>query len=374
MCEAERTDGNAETQLEMLRWLEDLTERDAAVVGPKVARLQTLRRLGIEVPDGFAVTTEAFRAFLSENSLEPLIDRELAAVTDADDLASLETAAARLRDAIERAPLDVGFATQLKDAYDELCFRYGDIELPVAVRSSAVGEDAAVASFAGQYESYLGITGTEAVLAAVRRAWSSLFVARALSYRLRQRQHYRDTPMAVGVLRLVHARCAGVGFSADPVRNKLDRFVVEGSWGWGEAIVQGTVEPDHVEIDRADGRVISYRVGDKRIATLFDRALGVVADKELPVRFHTARCLSDEMIKALWQALTQIERHFGHPVDIEWVIEPNWRPGIPVSVVQVRAITTLGNEAPASAPPRWDALGYAAKYGLGIKPKSAIGT
>src|SRR5580704_91068 len=131
----------------MLLWLEDLTEKDAGVVGPKIARLQKLRRLGIEVPDGFAVTTEAFRAFLSENSLEPLIDRELAAVTDADDLASLETAAARLRRAIERAPLDVGFATQLKDAYDELCFRYGDIELPVAVRSSAVGEDAAVASF-----------------------------------------------------------------------------------------------------------------------------------------------------------------------------------------------------------------------------------
>ena len=206
-------------------------------------------------------------------------------------------------------------------------------------------------------------------MAAIRKAWSSLFVARAMSYRLRQRQHYRDTPMAVGVLRLVHARCAGVGFSADPVRKKLDRFIVEGSWGWGEAVVQGTVEPDHVEIDRADGRVISYRVGNKRIATVFDRALGVVADKELPVRFHAARCLSEEMINALWQALTQIERHFGHPVDIEWVIEPNWRPGIPVSVVQVRAITTLGNEAPASAPPKWDALGYAAKYGLGIKPK-----
>ena len=106
--------------------------------------------------------------------------------------------------------------------------------------------------------------------------------------------------------------------------------------------MQGTVEPDHVEIDRADGRVISYRVGNKKIATVFDRVLGAVADKELPVRFHAARCLSDEMINALWQALTQIERHFGHPVDIEWVIEPNWRPGIPVSIVQVRPITTLG--------------------------------
>jgi pyruvate,water dikinase len=358
----------------MLRWLEDLTEGDVAVVGPKIARLQTLRRLGIEVPDGFAITTEAFRAFLSESSLESLIDGELAAITNTDDLTSLEAAAARLRQAIEKVPLNESFAALLQDAYHELCFRYGDIALPVAVRSSAVGEDAAAASFAGQYESYLGIIGPEAVMTAVRKAWSSLFVARALSYRLRQRQHYRDTPMAVGVLRLVHARCAGVGFSADPVRKKLDRFVVEGSWGWGEAIVQGTVEPDHVEIDRADGRVISYRVGNKKIATVFDRVLGAVAEKELPARFHAARCLTDEMINALWQALAQIERHFGHPVDIEWVIEPNWRPGIPVSIVQVRPITTLGDEARASVPPKWDALDYAAKYGLGIKPKAVIGS
>src|SRR6202034_3828274 len=137
----------------MLRWLEDLTETDAAVVGPKIARLQTLRKLGIEVPDGFAITTEAFRAFLSENALESLIDSELAAITNGDDLASLEAVAARLRQAIEKVPLNESFATLLEDAYHELCFRYGDIALPVAVRSSAVGEDAAAASFAGQYES-----------------------------------------------------------------------------------------------------------------------------------------------------------------------------------------------------------------------------
>src|SRR5579872_703442 len=146
----------------MLRWLEDLSDSDAAVVGPKIARLQTLRRLGIEVPDGFAITTGAFHAFLSENSLEAVIESELNAITNADDLVALEAAAARLRHAIEEAPLSEGFAAQLQDAYQELCLRYGDIALPVAVRSSAVGEDSVAASFAGQYESYLGIIGTEA--------------------------------------------------------------------------------------------------------------------------------------------------------------------------------------------------------------------
>jgi pyruvate,water dikinase len=260
----------------------------------------------------------------------------------------------------------------LREAYEELCFRHGDIALPVAVRSSAAGEDAAAASFAGQYESYLGIIGGDAVIAGVRQAWSSLFVARALSYRLRQNQHYRDTPMGVGVLRLVQARRAGVAFSADPVSKKRDRFVIEGSWGWGESVVQGTVEPDHIEVDRIDGRIIAYRVGAKRVASVFDRIRGGVTEQELPARFHRAKCLTDEMVHALWSTIARIEQRFGKSVDIEWVIEPNWRPGIPVSVVQVRPITAMGDDSPTSSPPKWDALGYAAKYGLGIKPKSVV--
>ncbi len=352
----------------MLRWLSELTDDDCAAVGPKIARLGELRRLGVEVPDGFAVTTRAFRAFLVDNSLEAIIDRELAAVKNVDDLAATEAVSNRLRDLIERAPLEAAFEAALREAYDELCLRYGDVTLPVAVRSSAAGEDAAAASFAGQYESYLGVIGAEAVAAAVRRAWSSLFVARGLSYRLRRKQHYRDTPMGVGVLRLVQARCAGVAFSVDPVSKKRDRFVIEGSWGWGEAVVKGVVEPDHVEVDRVDGRVIAYRVGEKRVASVFDRIRGGLAEQELPARFHRAQCLTDEMIRSLWTTVAQIEQRFGKPVDVEWVIEPAWRPGSPVVVVQARPVSTMDGESGSA--PQWDALRYAAKYGLGIKPQS----
>ncbi len=356
----------------MLRWLSELTEDDAATVGPKIARLGALRQIGIDVPDGFAVPTAAFRDFLNGNGLEAEIDRALASIADSDDLAAAEAASKRLRRLIETAPLAPTLEAALCDAYDELCFRHGDVALPVAVRSSAAGEDAATASFAGQYESYLGIIGAQAVVGAVRQAWSSLFIARALSYRLRHRQHYRDTPMGVGVLRLVQARCAGVAFSADPVSKKRDRFVIEGSWGFGESVVQGTVEPDHVEVDRADGRIIAYRLGTKRVATIFDRLRGGVAEQELPARFCEARCLTDEMVSALWTTVAQIERRFGKPIDIEWVIEPHWRPGIPIAVVQARPITMLDdNTAPSPPPPQWDALGYAAKYGLGLKAKPA---
>jgi phosphoenolpyruvate synthase/pyruvate phosphate dikinase len=162
----------------------------------------------------------------------------LASAPNIDNLVELEVASLRVRELIEQAPMERAFEGALRDAYDELCFRHSDVSLAVAVRSSAAGEDAATASFAGQYESYLGVIGADAVLTAVRRAWSSLFVARALTYRARQKQHFRETPMGVGVLRLVHARCAGVAFSAHPVSGKRDRFVIEASWGWGDSVVQ----------------------------------------------------------------------------------------------------------------------------------------
>jgi pyruvate,water dikinase len=325
----------------MLRWLSELSDKDGATVGPKIARLGTLRESGVEVPDGFAITADAFQTFLAANGLTDIIDRELTSANDVDNLAQLEAASGRIRKLVEAAPLEAGFEAALREAYDELCFRHGDVMLPVAVRSSATGEDAASASFAGQYESYLGVIGADALLVAVRQAWSSLFVTRALAYRLCHKQHYRETPMGVGVLRLVLARCAGVAFSAHPVSK-----------------------------NRVDGRILAYRVGDKRIASVFDRVRGGVTEQQLPARFRRAQCLTPDMVQGLWSTISQIERRFGACVDIEWVIEPNWRPGDPITVVQVRPISTLDNEASVSAPPKWDALGYAAKYGLGIKPKS----
>jgi pyruvate, water dikinase len=355
----------------MLRWLSDLTDKDDAEVGPKIARLGTLRASGIEVPDGFAITTAAFERFLTGNDLGQRVERELAAAPDIDNLVELEVVSLRVRELIEQAPMERAFEGALRDAYDELCFRHGDVGLPVAVRSSAAGEDAATASFAGQYESYLGLIGVEAVVAAVRRAWSSLFVARALAYRAHRKQHFRESPMSVGVLRLVPARCAGVAFSAHPVSRKRDRFVIEGSWGWGEAVVQGTVEPDRVEVDRTDGRTLSYRIGDKRVASMFDPARGGVTEQPLTARFQRSQCLTPEMIRALWKTISEIERQFGRPVDVEWVIEPTWRPAAPILIVQVRPITTF-DEAAEAPPAKWDALQYAAKYGLGIKAKPGV--
>jgi phosphoenolpyruvate synthase/pyruvate phosphate dikinase len=129
--------------------------------------------------------------------------------------------------------------------------------------------------------------------------------------------------------------------------------------GRSEPFLPNTVSPPFI---------IAFPIEVRPIA---ETIRGSVLDKELPLRFHRARCLTDAMIGALWQTVAQIDQHFGKPVDIEWVIEPNWRPGIPISVVQVRPITTLAEATGSDGVPKWDPLGYAGKYGLGLKPKSS---
>lgn len=353
----------------MLRWIDNLNDADAPIVGPKMARLGTMRGLGLDVPDGFAVTADAFRRFLRNGHLEHKIDEKLALLTDPHDLEKAETVSWEIREIIETTPMDGSLATLLRDAYDDLCFRYAEIDMPVAVRSSATGEDSSNASFAGQYESYLGVIGAQDVVDSIRRAWGSLFAARAITYRAHQNQRYRDTPMAVGVIRLVHARCAGVAFSAHPVTRKRDRIVIEGSWGWGEAVVQGVVQADHVELDKETGRIIDYVNADKKIVSTFDHTQKGVIEREMPERFRNARCLSDEMIAALWQVVCDVEKHYKAPIDLEWVIDRHWRDGMPVSVVQTRPITTLGEEAEEPKAPQWDPLGYASRYGMGLGKK-----
>ena len=132
------------------------------------------------------------------------------------------------------------------------------------------------ASFAGIFDTYLGVSGPDRVLNAVRQCWASLFSTRAVACRLRAGTHHRDMPMAVGVIELIHARASGVAFSAHPVTGKTDRIVIETSWGWGEAVVQGLVTPDHIEVGKADGRVLKYQVADKTVVSAFDYAVGRV--------------------------------------------------------------------------------------------------
>lgn len=353
-------------------WIDEVDPVTAVEVGgSKMGRLTELQRSGVQVPDGFAVTTAAYLRHCAETGLDAKIDAIVSRLDgragESEGESEIESASAEIRALFADTPMSDELAAALTDAYEELCLRCVDVNVPVAVRSSATGEDAADASFAGIFDTYLGVSGSERVLDAVRACWGSLFTGRALAYRLRRGISHHAMPIAVGVIELIHARASGVAFSVHPVTGKPDRIVIETSWGWGEAIVQGAVDPDHVEVGKADGRVLRYDVAHKRTVSAFDFASGCVTEIEMPAKLADRQVLDDEQIGAIASAVRAIEDHYGYPVDVEWVISRHRRAGDPVCIVQTRPVTVTAPEEQA-APTAYDPVALAQKYLFSGKP------
>jgi len=346
-------------------WVDELDPVGAvSLAGGKIGRLAELARAGIAVPRGFVVTTAAYRACVNAG-LGETIGEEFAAGIDPGNLARVELLSERVRQSFESISLAEPLASGLTGAYEELCYRCRHVDVPVAVRSSATGEDLPGASAAGQHDSYLGVSGSGEVLAAVKRCWGSLFSARAVLYRLAKGISHHDSPMAVGVLELVPARASGVAFSIHPVTGRRDRMVIEGSWGWGEAVVQGLVTPDHVEVGKSDGRILRHDVADKAVVSTFDYRTGRVIETEMPNRFRGAPTLDEEEIRVVADTVLRIEEYYGHPVDVEWVIDRHRRPGEPVIIVQTRPETVHAAAEEQATSPGWDPVAFAGKYAFG---------
>jgi len=347
-----------------IAWLDEIpAEQAVGICGAKMGRLAELLRAGVSLPQGFTVTVEAFRRHWDQAGLDEVTDAALGGLGPDAGPAEIDAAASAIRAALAGRDVGADLAALIGDAYEELSSRCFEINVPTAVRSSAIGEDSGTASFAGIFDSYLGVSGQDRVLDAVRQCWASLFNARAVAYRLRAGIGHRDMPMAVGVIELIHARASGVAFSAHPVTGKTDRIVIETNWGWGEAVVQGLVTPDHIEVGKADGRVLKYQVANKTVVSAFDYAVGRVVETEMPARLADRRVLDDEQVAAVTDAVLAVERHYGYPVDVEWVLDRHRREGEPVCVVQARPITVT---APAETlPTDWNPAAMAAKYVFG---------
>ena len=343
-------------------WVDELSDEHLPRAGAKIARLGALRRCGVLVPDGFVITTDAFRQFMDDSGSSRLVNGLIDNVTQ-PDAAAVATVAQKAREVIERASVPAVLETEIIEAYEELSYRERDLNIPVAVRSSATGEDAADASFAGQFDTYLGVTGGRRLVESVRRCWASLFTERAVGYRLGKGLDHRESPMAVGVLKLVQARASGVAFSVHPVTGNAHRMVIEGSWGWGEAVVQGLVTPDHIEVDKADGRVLEYQVSDKKVVSAFDYAQGLVVEHEMPKRLRNERILTEEEVSAVIQAVRKIEAQYGYAVDVEWVLDRHRREGEPITIVQTRPVTVSTEDKETV----WNPVSYAMQYAFGGK-------
>ncbi|GGL40905.1 PEP/pyruvate-binding domain-containing protein [Planomonospora parontospora] len=297
---------------------------DPALSGGKGANLAALARSGLPVPDGFVIFTAAYRRFVRERGITPIITQVIDRL--GGDPGGIDAASARLRRAFEEGPVPAWLREPLTGAYAALG------RGAVAIRSSATAEDLPEASFAGQQESVLNVAGTADLCDAVRRCWSSLWTARALAYRRRHEIGHEHAAMAVVVQRMVPADVAGVLFTADPLSGRRDRMVIEAAAGLGETVVSGQVTPQRWVVDASTRAVPT---GPNRPPA----GPGDVAGRAL---------LDRDQLDALVDLGARAAALFGRPQDVEWAVAAR-----SCRLLQSRPITSL---FPLPAPPPEDGL------------------
>lgn len=337
---------------EYVLWYQQLGMQDVNRVGGKNASLgemiSNLAGAGVEVPGGFATTADAYNQFLEQSGLNDKI-HDLLDSLDVDDVSELAKAGQKIRQWIIDTPFQPEFEQAIKAAFSELS--EDNDEFSFAVRSSATAEDMPDASFAGQQETFLNVRGLDAVMEAIKHVFASLFNDRAISYRVHQGYDHRGVALSAGVQRMVRSDIAssGVMFTIDTESGFEDVVFVTSSYGLGEMVVQGAVNPDEFYVHKptlAAGRpaVLRRNIGSKQIQMVFseDRAHGkqtLIEDIE-PTKSMTFSVADDEVEELARQAVI-IEKHYGRPMDIEWA-----KDGIDgkLYIVQARPETVRSNQ------------------------------
>ncbi|MCX8004431.1 MAG: phosphoenolpyruvate synthase, partial [Burkholderiaceae bacterium] len=306
----------------------ELRMTDVERVGGKNASLgEMLSQLaahGVRVPDGFATTAEAFREFLAANRLTERINARLAAL-DVDDVRALAQAGAEIRGWVAAAPLPAALEAEIRAAYERL--REGR-DISVAVRSSATAEDLPDASFAGQQETFLNVVGIEAVLDRIRHVFASLYNDRAIAYRVHKGFAHENVALSAGVQKMVRSDvgAAGVMFTLDTESGFRDVVFITASYGLGETVVQGAVNPDEFYVHKpmlAAGKypIVRRTLGSKLIKMEFaDAEAGgrTVRTVDVPSSERNRYSIGDAEVSQLAHYALLIEQHYGRPMDIEW--------------------------------------------------------
>lgn len=328
-------------------WFKDIGMADLPRVGGKNASLgemiQHLTQEGVRVPGGFALTADAYRDFVRANDLQPQIRTLLAQV--AENSVSVWQAGSQIRQLILEAPFPQEMTAAITEAYQELARHTGTVSPAVAVRSSATAEDLPDASFAGQQETYLNVLGAEALVAACRRCFASLFTDRAITYRAVKGFGDLEVALSVGVQVMVDSAsgASGVMFSLDTETGFPDTVVISAAWGLGETVVQGTVDPDKYVVfkpllhETSLVPVIERARGAKQIKLVYgaDSGGGTTLVETAPAE-RAALVLSDAEVLQLARWAAAIEDHYGRPMDMEWAKDG---PSGDLYIVQARPET-----------------------------------
>ncbi len=310
-----------------VRWFEDLSSDDVSVVGGKNASLgemiRGLKGRGVSVPDGFATTAEAYRKYLEENEINEKMDAKLKDLKK--DGSNLSKVGKSIRMMFRKGEFPNSIADEIVDAYNELRSRNGDQDITVAVRSSATAEDLPHASFAGQQETYLNVSGEEDLLEACKSCYASLFTNRAISYREEKGFDHKKVALSIGVQRMVRSDKAGSGvmFSIDTETGFKDMVVINAAWGLGENVVQGSINPDEYQVFKpllgADSYnpIIDKNLGDKEKKMVYARS-SATKNINTTKKERGSFVLEDKEILTLAEWAVEIEKHYEKAMDIEW--------------------------------------------------------
>ncbi|MCI5095200.1 MAG: phosphoenolpyruvate synthase [Rhodobacteraceae bacterium] len=314
---------------------------DHARVGGKCASLGEMTQAGVAVPPGFAVTTEAYVAFLDETGLRAEVEKQLER-TDFDDVASLDRSAQAIQIRFRSHHLPEHVEQAIRADYEQM-----GADMPVAVRSSATAEDLPDASFAGQQDTYLWVVGSDDVVEHVRDCWASLFTARAMKYRHANTLGQIDVLMSVAVQKMVNARAAGVAMTLDPLNGDRTRIVIDASYGLGELVVSGIVTPDNYSVEKVLMEVVDRKISDKTVELIPDPAAASTVEREVTGDRRTAQCLSDAEILAVAQLAKRLEKQNGCPQDVEWALDADLPEGENLLALQSRPETVWSQKAKA---------------------------
>lgn len=314
---------------ENILWLHALRLSDLARVGGKNSSLGEmighLAGLGVSVPGGYATTAEAFKDFIAHNHLHQRIFDRLATL-DVEDVPALNAAGAEIRGWVIDAPLQPQLDADIRTAYAQLCAENGGIEIAVAVRSSATAEDLPDASFAGQQETFLNVTGADDVVRKVKEVFASLYNDRAIAYRVHHGFKHEDVFLSAGVQLMVRSDVgsSGVLFTLDTESGFREVVFVTASYGLGENVVQGAVNPDEFYVYKPTLRagkpaILRRSMGAKQIRMVYSDKPGErVRNEDTPAELRNAFSITDEDVQELSRQALTIEEHYGRPMDIEW--------------------------------------------------------
>ncbi|MDR1993026.1 MAG: phosphoenolpyruvate synthase [Nitrososphaerota archaeon] len=337
----------------LVRWFDTVKNTDIAIVGGKNASLGEMIQAGLPVPFGFAITAYSYERYIEEQKLsEQIYNIIKETVKDPNDPRQYDVASKQIRLLMEKTSMPKDIEIAIRDAYEELNNRLDLKDTFVAVRSSATAEDLPDASFAGQQETYLNVKGSDDLIDKVLKCWSSLFTPRAIFYRNEKGFSHERVFISVGVQKMVNSRASGVMFTINPVTGASDEIIIEGSFGLGETVVAGAVNPDNFVVDKKTLKnkkplkIKERRIARKTIKYVRDPQSGKTVHLKIPDDEQKLECVSDTEIAFLAELAVRIENHYGKPMDIEWAIDQDLPYPKSMMLVQARPETVFGIKNP----------------------------